>query len=235
MQTIKAIETIYPWPDGPRYRSRLEARWAVFMDAVGIRYQYEHEGFDLGEFGWYLPDFTVIDSRGVPKYWIEIKPHRNLSAREYSVALALSDRLPGYILIGTPEVPRYRGPERNGGIQLQEMYPEGFIPFTPEGIPDPPWQWYQGSWAIEFGQVVNGSRAALGPMGYMMPVMRLSCWHERTDDGDVYLWVVPACEPGLPGTTDPLAAGVKQINSPRLRHAYTKACQARFEHGEHGR
>ena len=51
---IKTIETVY---NGYRFRSRLEARWAVFFDALGIKYEYEAEGYDLGEEGWYLPDF----------------------------------------------------------------------------------------------------------------------------------------------------------------------------------
>lgn len=53
---IKAIQTAYK---GFRFRSRLEARWAVFFDAMGIKWEYEPEGFDLGEFGWYLPDFYL--------------------------------------------------------------------------------------------------------------------------------------------------------------------------------
>lgn len=60
------IETVYK---GYRFRSRLEARWAVFFDTLGIPYQYEIEGFDLGSGIWYLPDFWLPDQ----KYWIEIK------------------------------------------------------------------------------------------------------------------------------------------------------------------
>ena len=57
MGEIKAIETAY---NGHRFRSRLEARWAVFFDDVGIRYHYEPEGFVKefnGESICYLPDF----------------------------------------------------------------------------------------------------------------------------------------------------------------------------------
>ena len=43
---IKPIETVY---NGYRFRSRLEARWAVFFDQLGIKNEYEKEGFDLGE------------------------------------------------------------------------------------------------------------------------------------------------------------------------------------------
>jgi len=65
--SIKAIETEY---NGYRFRSRLEARWAVFFDALGIEYEYEPEGFDLEPYGYYLPDFhlTELDC------WVEVKP-----------------------------------------------------------------------------------------------------------------------------------------------------------------
>lgn len=63
---MKAIETHYK---GYRFRSRLEARWAVFFDALGVKWEYEKEGYDLGEAGWYLPDFWLPDF-GI---WIEIK------------------------------------------------------------------------------------------------------------------------------------------------------------------
>ncbi len=41
---LKAIDTEY---NGYRFRSRLEARWAVFFDTLGMPYMYEPEGFDL--------------------------------------------------------------------------------------------------------------------------------------------------------------------------------------------
>jgi hypothetical protein len=53
---IRAIETEY---NGYRFRSRLEARWAVFFDSLGVKYEYEPEGFDLGNGIYYLPDFRV--------------------------------------------------------------------------------------------------------------------------------------------------------------------------------
>ena len=43
---IKAIETVYR---GHRFRSRHEARWAVFFDSLGVDWVYEPEGFDLTE------------------------------------------------------------------------------------------------------------------------------------------------------------------------------------------
>ena len=45
-QNIKSKETYY---DGYRFRSRLEARWAVFFNNIGLEYEYEVEGFDMEE------------------------------------------------------------------------------------------------------------------------------------------------------------------------------------------
>ena len=53
---IKAIETVY---DGYRFRSKLEATWAVFFNALGVEYEYEPEGFVLPDGSKYLPDFRV--------------------------------------------------------------------------------------------------------------------------------------------------------------------------------
>lgn len=65
--TLKAIETVY---NGYKFRSRLEARWAVFFDTLKVEYLYESEGFDLGDGIWYLPDFYIP----LIETWIEIKP-----------------------------------------------------------------------------------------------------------------------------------------------------------------
>lgn len=67
---MKVIPTRYA---GCHFRSRLEARWAVFFDRLGVAWQYEPEGFDLGGAGWFLPDFRVgtLDQRSV---WVETKP-----------------------------------------------------------------------------------------------------------------------------------------------------------------
>ena len=59
---MKAIQTEYK---GYLFRSRLEARWAVFFDACGVRWEYEPEGYDLGDGIYYLPDFLLhgVDGR----------------------------------------------------------------------------------------------------------------------------------------------------------------------------
>lgn len=79
MERIKAIETVY---NGYRFRSRLEARWAVFFDAAGIQYQYEPEGFQVQDTPHgnirYLPDFYLPDF----DCYAEVKPSKSLLMKE---------------------------------------------------------------------------------------------------------------------------------------------------------
>lgn len=64
--TATAIQTRYA---GCHFRSRLEARWAVFFNTMRIPWIYEPEGYELS-FRRYLPDFllpecgTFIEVRG---------------------------------------------------------------------------------------------------------------------------------------------------------------------------
>jgi hypothetical protein len=65
---MTAIEPIPQWYDGIKFRSTLEARWAVFFDAAGIRWDYEPEGFVVGGKA-YRPDFLLRDCGT----WVEVK------------------------------------------------------------------------------------------------------------------------------------------------------------------
>ena len=62
---IAAIQTHYA---GCHFRSRLEARWAVFFDTLNIKWEYEKEGFTNGT-DCYLPDFYLPAT----KTWVEVK------------------------------------------------------------------------------------------------------------------------------------------------------------------
>lgn len=98
---IKPIETrAY----GHRFRSRLEARWAVAFTEAGITWQYEPEGFDLGEVGFYLPDFWL------PKVsmWAEVKPDRPTDQELRKVAALVNQSgKPCLLLIGQPAAHAY--------------------------------------------------------------------------------------------------------------------------------
>lgn len=66
---LKAIPTRYA---GYHFRSRLEARWAVFFDSLGKPWQYEPQGFELPS-GNYLPDFRVEEWYSSSPEWFEVK------------------------------------------------------------------------------------------------------------------------------------------------------------------
>jgi hypothetical protein len=68
--TLNAIQTSYK---GYKFRSRLEARWAVFFDSLDFKWEYEPEGFHLPNGEMYLPDFRVTSPQGMIA-WYEVKP-----------------------------------------------------------------------------------------------------------------------------------------------------------------
>jgi hypothetical protein len=97
---MKAIETSYK---GYRFRSRLEARWAVYFDALGIDWEYEKEGYDL-EGVYYLPDFWLPQVH----MWAEVKAEQ-FTEPEIRKALLLSDHTGCSVLklIGPPDCRAY--------------------------------------------------------------------------------------------------------------------------------
>lgn len=108
-QKLKAIETRFK---GFRFRSRLEARWAVFLDTLGIRFEYEAEGYDLTiprvdeqynvteESVWYLPDFWIPEWDA----FVEVKPAGPIpqDARDKAEILSWDSKKPVIILAGQP-------------------------------------------------------------------------------------------------------------------------------------
>ncbi len=92
---VKPVETLYR---GYRFRSRLEARWAVFFDALRLGWEYEPEGYDTGGAGYYLPDFRVPGILGETKLY-EIKPE--WPDRD---ALRKAEAAGAAIIVGTPGI-----------------------------------------------------------------------------------------------------------------------------------
>lgn len=83
--TIQPIQTRYA---GHHFRSRLEARWAVLFDALGIRWEYEPQGYRVGpDRKPYLPDFWLPKER----LWVEVKGTEEQLNVELLVHAALLD------------------------------------------------------------------------------------------------------------------------------------------------
>ena len=96
MAAIRAIETRY---QGCRFRSRLEARWAVLFDAAGLAWEYEPEGYVLSDGTPYLPDFW-LPGLGV---WAEVKPRACTQdeVRRCAMLVAGTSK-PCLLLVGMP-------------------------------------------------------------------------------------------------------------------------------------
>jgi hypothetical protein len=125
---LTAIPTTYR---GVHFRSRLEARWAVFFDALGIRWEYECRLFSRDEV-YYLPDFHLPGHDA----WGEVKPEA-LDAASWRKAklLVRQARRPLLLLVGLPSARPVQSldwiapPERHG---FEGCWPpldeEGFHP-----------------------------------------------------------------------------------------------------------
>lgn len=97
---FKPIETRYA---GHRFRSRIEARWAIFFDTLDLRWEYEREGYTL-DGDRYLPDFWLPELN----LWAEIKgviPND----REVRLAGLLAESTQSTTVIFAGDMPTIRG------------------------------------------------------------------------------------------------------------------------------
>lgn len=208
METIKPIETVYK---GYRFRSRLEARWAVFFDEIGAKWEYEPEGFELPDGTKYLPDFRLKNVRGRGAYggdiFVEIKGQLSDEDAKKIEIFAYSDGKNGYpsnkvVIFGQiPECRWYepRWVERhifeNGVLKPAKVYEQGF-------------------WAIDYSRDEDER-----------------FYNLYYSEGDWYLTEPKAAEGGglvLDYPDNPYG----YVDEGRTIAAYQKARQARFEHGE---
>jgi hypothetical protein len=98
----------------------LEARWAVYFDAMKLRWDYEHEGYTLVNGNRYLPDFWLPEL----DCFAEVKPF-GFTREEFAKA-SLRPR-PCILLDGTPDViPYFVAGELSHGdsqvISLEDRY-----------------------------------------------------------------------------------------------------------------
>ena|ERR1043166_9258726 len=96
-----AIETQYR---GYRFRSRLEARWAVYFDALHLQWEYEKEGFRFACGTCYLPDFWLPQV----EMWAEVKQSTFAPEELKKVSLLVQGSgFPCILLDGPPDLRSY--------------------------------------------------------------------------------------------------------------------------------
>lgn len=219
---FQPIETRYA---GCRFRSRLEARYAVLFDKLGIRWDYEVQGYYVGEDDEkrpYLPDFWLP----VDRLWVEVKgteesldvelirdaviPHGGLPADPTGAALTSTSHAGPRMLI--------LGPLGRGVAQLTDKStgePVGYAGPTHTVL---------SFWK---GDVIQGA-ATLGVGG--VTVEHKEQGIVGNDSRQVY-WADRGTQWGnLTGE----GVWISDTFDQRVADAYTAARSARFEHGESG-
>lgn len=126
MSEIKAIPTRYK---GYHFRSRLEARWAVFFDALGLDWEYEPEGFEW-EGKRYLPDFLLRFERTTGESdfcYAEVKPDESQVdwGKDFWLSYEFSNRINSKVLclIGPPDFVTYAF--FDGAKKETRVFPDG--------------------------------------------------------------------------------------------------------------
>ena len=110
---IQAKPTAY---NGYLFRSRLEARWAVFFDALNIKYHYEYQDFVLQDGVRYLPDFYLPDFQGGT--YAEVKPEFDDVSRRKCEMLCELTRKTVFLLEGPPDYICTRCLSWNDGVDF---------------------------------------------------------------------------------------------------------------------
>lgn len=111
---MQAIETHY---EGYRFRSRTEARWAVFFKTAGIAFEYEKQGFVLNGKP-YLPDFWLPAA----SMWVEVKGDDPVPDDQMQLCRDLAKQSGHRVLvcIGSPE-PKERCLLLEGGTGAEAL------------------------------------------------------------------------------------------------------------------
>ena len=210
MGDIKAITTYY---DGYPFRSRLEARWAVFFNEMGIEYEYEPEGFILSDGTYYLPDFYLPGFH----VFFEVKAKHLLGTKEGDEAIRkISDGMrtnswAGIIAFGDPM-------DDKAFIYCQTHYDAGLAEYKED---------YENR--VSFGQYDFFDEGIIDPVLFTEDKICRFLYDKIAEDGEII-------ECTNDGIVDALTLGqfktAKIFKNKTVLRAAEKARQTRFEHGE---
>jgi hypothetical protein len=222
--TIQAIETYYA---GHLFRSRLEARWAVVFDSLGLRWEYEPQGYLVGEDRRpYLPDFYLTDLG----WWVEVKgasDRLNVSLLTDAVhpdhGLGRTDPFYKTNLLILGDIPREDGPHahftisRSAALGRGPMHCDNGCPVT----------------SPQFGLHHFNPIPDTVPTTVLDKLRVTVSQYERLRRQGAIL--TPACRTSSEQPQDDLTQAIplaRHIALPRVEAAYTLGRTARFEHGQ---
>lgn len=197
---IQAIETHY---NGYRFRSRLEARWAVFFDAMDEEYRYEYQGYTSHVYaGWnYLPDFWL------PRMKIPVEVKGDVSADDMAKL--------GIFINEVVAIP--------GGAfaLLRDVACQPFDLFCRAD---------HGVW-VSSEKIIYHAEPKLWAECPLCHRLAFVCPCEECSGKGEFWWI--SCIPcSRDKNIKVRSAKYNPTKTPRLLDAYTTARSARFEHGE---
>lgn len=209
--TIQAIETRYA---GCRFRSRLEARWAVFFDSLGIRWEYEPQGFRVvpcatcnahlrGSFEEcvYLPDFRLPEQN----VFFEVKGVAPDEGYEAMLA-TFSGHGDADLILAVGDIPNPDSYEVACGPTAEGLWMDVYFGASWDGVDG---EEGHGGWDNYRAWCACASGAHFG-IEYMGYGDRINCGCPRPD------------------------GRFSSECHPKILAAYNAARSARFEHGERG-
>lgn len=227
----------------------MEARWAVFFDTLGVKWEYEKEGFDLGKSGWYLPDFWLPDYG----FWIEIKGQEP-TEKEIETSRALFEETNDLVFIfktipDQGEPLSYVSCFDTWDAEVARVFPvekpDGYI----DNMFSSPECGGHDKWGIHLGCPICGeSYVHIGKAQEIDGKDDYKAWQGRGDavriemfcemghswtvrlgfhKGFTYFDIEDCCERSY----DPVAL-LSNNDTEKIERAYTAARSARFEHGE---
>ena len=149
----KAIEV--KW-HGCRFRSKLEAQWAIVFECIGLEWAYEPMGYKLGNGLWYMPDFLVAGLVGVGDGWTFVEVKGKMRDIDRSKIDEFSKHYPLYVVGEVPYTDPFGSQHRAFGRDtcfhsLSRIFVErsagviesGAIGVGRDGMPEivPEWDW----------------------------------------------------------------------------------------------
>lgn len=219
--TIQSINTYY---SGHHFRSRLEARWAHVFNDLGMRWEYEPQGYRVGEERRpYLPDFLLPDVG----WWIEVKGSQDrldmallADAVHPTKGLGPDGSSTNLLILG-------QIPDTNGAAPLHHSVTRdaycGQLHRCSDGCEFPPTLY--GLHLLMTAPDLERSGADMGTLS----AKDLAKWRS---------WGAMPIPVGRPVTKHPKGDLTKPmlhpaiVAGPHLEAAYTLGRTARFEHGE---
>lgn len=222
---IKPIETVY---NGYRFRSRLEARWAVLFDALGIKYEYEPEGYEFPNGKKYLPDFVLHggEERCPDPLYVEVKGQMTMDDAEKIRAFA--GMCPKYKYVLTCESCEHCHDQNCGyGVEIS-WNGDGSVGLYPD------YQYYGSECHGMPIYIVTNIPADIEDIcnGIDIEGLGVPYYNFLTVDGDYFGAVLGAQKDGGWGLFGADSNYWARMDKTTTRAAYAKARQARFEHGE---